>query len=592
VRAARLLGLGALALAGATCSPPAGLVLDVEVGDFTESAAEVRVVLHAPNGFAESDQASGYTGPGVVHQDVDGDGKRDLVVRFLTPFPKKEHVLVTIANDAALTITADATAFDASKIIASGAGTVDVPAGGRATLNVALAAASPGPVGPGTRSTDLLTDQATAAIRGTIAGAGVSALAVCNLDGVGKRNDVVVGVASYDHDATRVASGAVFVVFNAGTASVKLDPANASQLSFFGDEAGDHLGAAVGCADFDADGFDDLVVGAPDAAAGAGRVYLVKGRQALNGRSVDVAPTASPTSAPDAAWGGAVGTAARLGAVLAIADKQILAAAPAAKAVHLLPPAGSPGTLTDTDAANHPVFTGLVATSLAAGNFDTKTTGLDVALGEAAYKPANAVKAQGAVFLFANVDPKSTAGRSVSTAESTMVGKGGLYGQSVLALDSTGHGQDLLVGAPAGDDGHGLVYLYEHDGDFFAAAMRDFATTAKSKLDLGDLNGGFGASLAPCANGSTFGLAVGAPETKRQTRSAIGAAYVLGTGGAFPVIERLYGAGENDRLGSLVGCGDFDGDGTGDLVTAAPAAKGDVATSGVVYVLDTHTGAL
>ncbi|HVZ74595.1 MAG TPA: FG-GAP repeat protein [Polyangia bacterium] len=603
---ARTIALAALALGAATCAQPAGLVVDVDLGSFQSSAAEVRVILHAPHGFMRATQADDVTGPGVTQEDVDGDGTLDLVIRFIAiPSSGKEHFLVSTKNDAAIDIHGEAVAFDSMKIIANATGDATLPGGGRATLALALAAASPGTVGPGTRSTDLLTASADATIKAPASTAGVTSVAACAFDGDGKKNDLVVGVASLDRDASRTQAGAVFVVFDVSGA-VTLDPHDASQLVFYGDMAGDHLGASVACADLNGDPFDDLIVGAPNAENGAGRVYAVYGKQAFNRRAVDVGTNATMSERADALWGPVVVAPATATAsghfgspLFAFADgagkTRVLAAEPDAKKVHLLPAAAAAGAVTDVSLPDHPVFTGVTATSLAAGDFDDMKTGVDVVVGDPSYIPMNQVAASGAVFVFANVDPAGVAATAATAATTTIVGDGNGFGRAALALDSTGRGQDLLVSQPSGGDGRGLVYLYAHDGDFFHAPMRDFKATQKkgSPLDLGDANAGFGGALAACANGTgataTYGLAVGAPGTTRvASRSNAGGAYVLATGGGFTILERLYGANANDRLGSAVACGDFNGDGRGDLVTIAPAAMGVATGSGVAYVLYTH----
>jgi FG-GAP repeat len=604
---AHRLGLvAALALGAVSCAPTNGLHVELDLGAFQKTTQSLKLILTAtPDGF--QDVSNSKDRAIFASQDVDGDGKNELVVTYNAPFSPKESFVVATKNHVELAMHAEVRAFDATQLIAGAFGDATLPGGGAQTLKLALEAKAPGIEGPKTRSTDLLTGAANVVVKGPAPNAGASTVAACALDNDGKRNDLVIGVPGMDRDAARLSTGAVFVVFNADAATeVKLDPSDASQLVIFGAESGDLMGAAVACANLDGDKFDDLILGAPNAANGAGRVYVVSGRPALNTHAVDLDPSVT-THPADVVWGpssarptGAMGNG--FGSTILAFDfkgddkAELLISEPERKRVHLLQKPDKPPALVDVDLPDHPVLTGVSAVALAAGDFDGTKTGVDVVVGDPSFVPSGGVAAKGAVLMFANVGLASTAAIDVAAVTSTMVGDGSGFGTAVLALDTTGRGEDLFVGAPSAADGRGLVYRYEHDNMFFLAPLRDFKASAKgAPLDFGDADAtaGFGGALGACRSGSadapTWALVVGAPNTRHgTTREHVGAAYLLASGATFSVVERLYGVATQDRLGSVVTCADLNDDMIGDLVTVAPSATGTGARSGVVYGLHTH----
>lgn len=614
-----LMMAAAAATSVVSCAPPAGVRIDVDVGTYGALAESMVVVVSADKGFVEmANPTTAEMKATVTTADFNGDNVIDLIIKFPGPFKGTTSFLVSTGNKGDVTVSAHAIAYDASMMIGVGDSSMKIVAGGgHATLPVTLGTppADQPPVGPDTRDTDLGTDHSIVTLAGPGPGANVSAVAVCDLDGDGKR-DLVVGSPHADRNDSDKATGGVFVVFGAPAANVKLSGGATNQFSFFGAASGDELGASVACAKLNDDNVDDLVVGAP----GAGRVYVVFGRPALaTSKTVDLQnPNKLMAKMPDATWGPATVTSATgFGRVIVPVDanfdgkaERILVSAPATTfagdamkkgLVHLLalPATATPNGLLDVEQADHPTFAGVPATALATGDFDGAGTSLDIILGDKDHVATGDVDPSGALTMFANIDPAmpkafDATSTVVGTAPSTiMVGESGTqFGAAVQAFDTTRHGQDLYVGAPfAGVGKRGLVYQLAHQDTFFAAPVRTFKPLTTPKLDAGDVTSHFGSALALCTSGSgvtaTYSLLIGAPDANRIGRDHVGATYLMGGGVGFKLalIDRLYGAARQDRLGDAVACGQLDDDEIADVFAAAPTATTDLdSMAGAAYV--------
>ena len=163
----------------------------------------------------------------------------------------------------------------------------------------------------------------------------------------------------------------------------------------------------------------------------------------------------------------------------------------------------------------------------------------------------------------------------------------------MLVVDTTGSGADLIVGAPSDASAAGSVFVIEHDIYFFAAASRD-ASTAPIIKHGPAASGRFGCALAASISGTASNpsadLVVGALGTPRGARMNAGAAYFFkgGMARAFPLVTQLFGAKDNDQLGTVVVGGQINStlsDKIGDFAALAPNAAGSGANTGagVVY---------
>jgi hypothetical protein len=166
----------------------------------------------------------------------------------------------------------------------------------------------------------------------------------------------------------------------------------------------------------------------------------------------------------------------------------------------------------------------------------------------------------------------------------------------VLALDTTGTGADLVVGAPGDGAGTGKVFLFTADGDFFAAATAD-TTAVRYSLAGPEVGGRFGSAMAAAYTGprntGSANLIVGAPATGRGgARQMAGAAYFFGhgTSRSFPLLDQVYGKAANDQLGTALAGGEINaglplGDLIPDFATLAPGAN---AGAGAAYAILGH----
>ena len=378
------------------------------------------------------------------------------------------------------------------------------------------------------------------------------ALAACDFDGDGF-DDLAVGAPGEDI-ATHIGAGAVFVYRGSsvgilvGSFGVLTQdtPGIPDQV-----EALDHFGASLACADFDADGFDDLLVGSPGEsigeAFGTGAVFGIAG--SANG--LDPATSFSFDHGPG------IGTSFQLGYSVATGDWNRDGLSDLA--------AGAPGeddnrggvqvqfgsfTGIDLTGGIHVTETSIggvseagdsFGTALAAGDFDGDGhDDLVIGIPREDFGAGGTIANCGQVNVLYGGDPGFDFGRTQFWAQDNILGGGtsessDLFGSSLASGDFDGDGRDdLAVGAP----------------EEFVTGEEDGAVTVL----MGGANG--------LSNSRHRGLAAGFD--------------------GFPGDAEQHGL----QYSYALAAGDFDADGHDDLAIGAPGEDwGGLTNVGAEYVL-------
>jgi len=376
--------------------------------------------------------------------------------------------------------------------------------------------------------------------------AGGSARSAGDINGDGYE-DIIVGARKGDDGGTD--AGEAYVVFGkaAGFADVDfgaLSPTNGFKIS---GTAGDEVGYSVASAgDFNGDGFDDLIIGAPfDAygAAGGGGAYIVFGK--ASGFT-----NISLSGLPPAGWLRIEGDTSpgREGASVA-----------------------SAGDL------NNDGFDDVVIGAWRNGTGGTETGKAYVVFGRSANPGTIDLGSLPATSGFAifGADPGGEAGFSVASA-------GDFNGDGI---------DDLIVGAPLGDDGGSLsgqaYVIFGKSGSFTDVNLASlgaggFIIKGASTQDVT----GYSVDSAGDVNGDGFGdLIIGAP-----LDSDVQAYVIFGKGSGFGTIDlsslgsagfTIKGISAGDRAGnSVASAGDVNGDGFDDLIIGAPYADDETLPDG------------
>lgn len=368
-----------------------------------------------------------------------------------------------------------------------------------------------------------------------------------NGDGI---TDLIVGVPRVSAPGN---AGSVYVVF--GTASSLATPFLLSSLNgsngfiINSSDVDDHAGASVAVGDVNADGIQDIIIGAPNATASAGKVYVVFGHTGT--------------------WGAAVSLAAL---------------------------AGNDGfVINGINAGDHTGY------SVSSGdiNRDRMT---DIIIGAPDYDVGANTNA-GATFMVLGHYTAWAASLSLSTMSFEGVRIDGVNtndraGYAVSGSDVNGDGiGDLLIGAP------GTV----------ATPGKAFVLFGKKKAwknaDLTTLSGKTGFRINGTANGDLLGSSIGSADINGNGVNdiIIGApGYNASTGAAYVVFGqrakktktfdvsnlngtngfRVAGVAAGNLTATAVTGGDINSDGYADLVVGAPgAAPGGRVQAGSTYVL-------
>jgi phosphodiesterase/alkaline phosphatase D-like protein len=368
-------------------------------------------------------------------------------------------------------------------------------------------------------------------------------------------------------------------------------------------DAGDQFGSVVASGDFNADGFADLVVGAPyDAVGGAssGAVYVYPGSAAGIGvgRLYEQTDAGGSNEAGDRFGGSlAVGDFNRDGyADLAVGARgEDLSGITDTGAVFVF--AGSGSGLTTGRWFDQPPTGGSNEANdkfgFSVGAGDLNADGYaDLAVGAPNEAPGSD-PASGAVgVLLGSANGLSSGFFRTQTNAGGGNEAGDEFGSAVAVGDITGDGRgDLVVGAPneapGSDPAGGAVFVLP--GPTLTGGYYRTQANAGGANEAGDR---FGAALA-AADLTRDGFAefiVGAPLediSNGANGTDAGAVFVFrGTSGAAPTgyVLTEYAGGDipelGDQFGAALATGDFDADGHPDLAVGAPAEAPDAEPAG------------
>ena len=394
-------------------------------------------------------------------------------------------------------------------------------------------------------------------------------------------DDIIVGAPQ--NDAAAADAGRAYIYFGGNTINSGVD------VILNGVAAGDKFGWSVsGSGDLNSDGYDDVIIGAPfndNGGTDAGRAYIYFGGSPMN-NVVDVTLTGS--NAGDN-FGLSVSAA---GDVNANGFADVIVGAPGSDAAATN--AGRSQIYFGGNPMNNSVDITLNGVS-AQDNFGTSVSLAGDINGDGYYDvicgaPNNdaAGSNAGRAYVYLGGNPMNTG------IDLTLTGAaaGDIFGYSVSGNgDSNGDGySDVICGAPTNDAGgsnSGSVYVY------FGGAAPDNT----SDITLPGFSGeyfGNSVSLQGDLNGDGYSdILAGAP-----SNSAIffegGRTYVYYGGNTVDNIRDAMFLGENsgDNLGSSVSyAGDVNGDGYTDILSGAPFNNAGGAAAGKVYLyLNSMTG--
>ncbi|MDH5406292.1 MAG: hypothetical protein OEX80_07115 [Candidatus Aminicenantes bacterium] len=366
--------------------------------------------------------------------------------------------------------------------------------------------------------------------------------------------DLIIGAYKADPSG-RTDAGEVYVFFGEEGPPATWDLSTTPpDMVIYGESAGDQCGYAVACGDINSDMYDDIIIGAPMADSGKGKVYVIFG-SAIPPSTYDLKTTPANITIDGK------GAGDNLGHALASVDfngngyNDIIIGAPYGDPTP--PPPAS--ALVRTDA--------------------------------------------GTVYIiFGSYTPPSTIDLSTTDADITILGENinDNCGWSVGSGQIKQMRGDILIGAPYADPGGradaGRVYvIYGTASSGSIIDLQSDADTIISGAAAGD-NLGWAVEIGD-ANGDSYGeLLMGAPCADPSARSDAGTVYVVfGSSISLPssidfsttaADVEIYGAIAGDKLGYAISGADVNLDGFGDGIFGAPyASPGGRTSAGEVYVI-------
>ena len=600
-----------------------------DVGETDEGAAFI--FLGGPAGVAsgsaataatrlESDQVDAQFGASVAGAgDVNGDGYADVLVgapNYTNGQQLEGAAFVFLGGASGIASGSPATAAtvleagqESASMGFSVAGAGDVNADGYADVLVGASGYDAGETDEGAAFVFLggasgVADGTPATAAATLEGNQPDAFAGASVAGAGDVNrdgyaDVVVGAPLYDHTVADEGIALVYLGTQFGVSS-------AVATLLMGQQANVRFGSSVaGAGDTNADGYDDVVVGASSftwflANEGAAFVFLGGPSGIPNGAAFS-APTVLRGGQSGSDMGSSVAGAGDVNGdgyddvVVGAVDFNAGEPFEGAAFVFLGGPAGVPSVAAANAAATLQVGQSLsLMGGSVAGAGDTNGDGYaDVLVGASEYMDGQSE--EGAAFVYQG-GPYGMAGYPMPAAALEANQAGARFGTSVAgAGDVNGDGYaDVVVGAPrydAGqaDEGAAFVFLGSPAGIVSAGAA-----TAATLLQSDQADSEFGDSVAGAGdvNGDGYADVVVGASLYDAGESDEGAAFVfLGSASGVPSSSAADAAArlESDQQaallgGSVAGAGDTNGDGFGDVVVGATDYDAGEANEGAAFV--------
>ncbi|MCX8215058.1 MAG: integrin alpha, partial [SAR202 cluster bacterium] len=353
-------------------------------------------------------------------------------------------------------------------------------------------------------------------------------LVVCDVNGDGY-GDLVVGAPRYS------SYGRVYVLFGSDSMVDTFDLSDGADFIVSGSSTTRDISGSLGCGDFNDDGVDDIVIGAPSQNTYVGGVYVVYGEAALSGE-LDLAVSSADVTI--------TGHAGQLGRDVALADVN-------ADGVDDLI-MGAPSADSDPDSLGERQDAGVVVV-LYGDSSHASVIDLDAT-------PAD-------VTIYGNNENStdSQIGHRLDTGDFNGDGTAdllfGFYHAEYHGWDSPGYSGVFwaILGGAALNSDYDLAYG-EYDIKVYGS---DSAYGLGERITTGDLNGdGYDEMIFLASDGNPSKVMV-----------VEGSAGITGTEGSIVTLaSQVYSFASNQGYGALV-AGDVDVDGYDDLLIGNPFAS-------------------